>query len=167
MANLFGDITGALGEFSSILGNVSNIMGRPAQAQGFIAGPIARGVLGGAAGAGIFEGASNLLGFGGNGNGGPTALQRIKSDAGRNVTRRQVIAMARNCGLDIAASTLNTSVTNVCEVVSKGMPRRSRGISSRDMTRTRSTLSKLNTMQRSLSGICPSPRRRAPARRCK
>jgi len=167
MADFFGNIQSSLGEFNSILGNVGGLLGRGApQAAGFLAGPVGRAVIGGAAGAGIFEGASSLLGFGGNGNG--TALQRIKADAKRNVTRKKVVQMARVCGLEQTASTLNTSVTNVCEVVAQGMPRRSRGISSRDMARTRSTLGKLNTMQRSLGSLCTTPRRRAPSRaRCK
>ena len=160
----FGDVGNALGDFASILGNVRGVLGQGTQMvpTQFLAGPAGRAVIGGAAGAGIFEGAANL--FGGGGKGGPTALQRIRSDAGRSVTRRQIIAMARNCGLDVAASTLSTSVENICEVVAKGMPRRGRGISSRDMSRTRSTLGKLNTMQRSLSGLCPTPRRRSTKR---
>ena len=163
MAFGFSDITGALGELSGLVSGVSGLLGRSTQAApvGFAAGPAVR-AIGGAVGGGMIGGAVTSF-FGGNGNG--TALQRIKADAGRGVSRAQVIRMARVCGLDVTASTLNTSVSNVCEVVSKGMPRRGRGISARDMSRTRSTLGKLNTMQRSLSSLCPPARRRAPSRR--
>ncbi len=166
MAFGFSDITGALGELSGIVRGVQGIMGAGGTTQvmpaAFVAGPAVRAIGGGVAGGALGSAVTSF--FGGNGNG--TALQRIKADAGRPISRRQVINMARVCGLEQTADTLNTSVSNVCEVVSKGMPRRSRGISSRDMSRTRSTLGKLNTMQRSLSGICPT--RRAPRRRvCK
>lgn len=167
MAFGFSDISSALGELSGIVGNVRGILGSTQTAPVAMSfapavAPAVRAIGGGVVGGALGGAVSSF--FGGNGNG--TALQRIKADAGRNVTRRQVINMARVCGLEQAAETLNTSVNNVCEVVSKGMPRRSRGISSRDMSRTRSTLGKLNTMQRSLSGICPT--RRAPRRRvCK
>jgi len=164
MAFGFSDITGALGELSGLVSGVGNLLGRSTQAApvgAFVAGPAVRAIGGAVGGGAIGAGITSF--FGGNGNG--TALQRIKSDAGRSVSRSQVIRMARVCGLDVTASTLNTSVSNVCEVVSKGMPRRGRGISSRDMSRTRSTLGKLNTMQRSLSSLCPPARRRSPTRR--
>lgn len=165
MADGFANITGALGELSGLVGNVGSLLGRGTQGApviqaGFV-GPAVRAIGGVVGGGAVGAGLTALLG--GNGNG--TALQRIKADAGRSVTRAQVIRMARVCGLDVTAQTLNTSVENVCEVVSKGMPRRGRGISSRDMSRTRSTLSKLNTMQRSLSSLCPPTRRRSPRRK--
>ena len=167
MAFGFGNIADALGDFAGIVSNVRGIMGGGTQmvpTQFSALPPVVRGI-GGAVGGGVVGAGVASLFAGGNGE--PTALQRIKADAGRNITRRQIIAMARTCGLDQTASMLNTSMENVCELVSKGMPRRGRGISSRDMTRTRSTLNKLNTMQRSLSSLCPPARRRAPARRCK
>lgn len=167
MAFGFSDITGALGELTSLVSGVQGLMGSTQTAPVAMTfapavAPAVRAIGGGVVGGALGGAVSSF--FGGNGNG--TALQRIKADAGRPISRRQVINMARVCGLEQTAATLNTSVSNVCEVVSKGMPRRSRGISSRDMARTRSTLGKLNTMQRSLSGICPT--RRAPRRRvCK
>ena len=160
MANGFGDIGNILGELSGLVGNVGNAFGRPAQAfpMAFSALPPAVRAIGGAVGGGVVG--AGITGFlGGNGGNG-TALQRIKADSQRNVTRRTVIRMARTCGLEMTAQILNTDVTLICEVVSKGMPRRGRGISSRDMSRTRSTLGKLNSMQRSLTGLCPTPRRR-------
>ena len=168
MAFGFGDIGSALGDFAGIVQNVRGIMGQGTQmvpTQFSALPPAVRGI-GGAIGGGVVG--AGITGLFSGGDRGPTALQRIKADAGRNITRRQIIAMARTCGLDQTASMLNTSMENVCELVSKGMPRRGRGISSRDMARTRSTLGKLNTMQRSLSSLCPPARRRAPSRaRCK
>ena len=160
MANGFGDIGNILGELSGLVGNVGNAFGRPAQAfpMAFSALPPAVRAIGGAVGGGVVGAGVTSLFTGGGGNG--TALQRIKADSGRNVTRKTVIRMARTCGLEMTSQILNTDVTLICEVVSKGMPRRGRGISSRDMSRTRSTLGKLNSMQRSLSGLCPTPRRR-------
>lgn len=169
MAFGFGDIGSALGDFASIVQNVRGIVGGGGTSMvptTFSALPPAVRGIGGAIGGGVIGAGVSSLFSGGNG-GGPTALQRIKADAGRNITRRQIIAMGRTCGLDQTASMLNTSMENVCELVSKGMPRRGRGISSRDMARTRSTLGKLNTMQRSLGSLCPTPRRRAPRKVCK
>ena len=167
MAFGFGDFSSALGDFAGIVQNVRGIMGTGTQMapSTFSAlPPIAKEIGAGVGAQLLTSGAGKLFGAGG---GGPSPLQRIKAAAGRNISRRQIIAMARTCGLDQTSSMLNAPLADVCELVSKGMPRRGRGISSRDMARTRSTLGKLNTMQRSLSGICPSPRRRAPAKRCK
>jgi len=168
MADGFSSITGALGELSGLVSGVGGLLGRglsstqgaPVIQAGFV-GPAIRAIGGVAGGAALGSAVTGFFGNGGNG----TALQRIKADAGRSITRAQVIRMARVCGLDVTARTLNSSVENVCEVVAKGMPRRGRGISSRDMSRTRSTLSKLNTMQRSLSSLCPPTRRRSPRRK--
>ena len=143
-----------------------NTVGQTAQALG--------GLFGGArasapapmmlTGAGVVRGAAsvasgaNFLGFGG-GNG--TPLQRARDATGRGVSRKQIILAARHCGLEVASETFGISVTDVCMVVAKGMPRRSRGISSTDMRRTRSTLTKMNTMTKSLRGLCPPARRRS------
>jgi len=114
----------------------------------FVAGAIpsiARTVGAGAAGGFV----GSLFG---NGNG--TPLQRARDSRGRRPSRKQVVTAARVCGLDVAADTYGLSIRDLCEIVSKGLPRRSRGISSSDLRRTRSTLRKMQTARKSLRSLC-------------
>lgn len=110
---------------------------------------------------GAIGGAAATLGVGGNGNGstngigcaGSSRLSQILAVARANspgATRRNIIAAARNCSIEMAAATYGVSETDVCYVISKGVPRRGRGISSADMRRTRSTIGKVTRMYKSL-----------------
>lgn len=146
------DLTSVLTDIGGLVGsarNLTTVIGTPTQTSPVAQASFLPQVAGSAAGT---LAASGLMSFFGGGNG--TALQRIASDFGKRVSRRQVITAARVCGLDAAANTFNTDVRNVCEVVSRGMPRRGRGISARDLRRTRSTLRKINTMRKSMSALC-------------
>ena len=155
MANGFSGLTDVLSGLSGVLSGVRNvatvIRGPTAAAPAPVltAGPALPAIVGGsAAGTAVGTLAGRFLG----GNG--TPLQRARDATGRRVTRKQIIMAARHCGMEIAADTFGISVTDVCQVVAKGMPRRSRGISATDMRRTRSTLRKMNTMRKSLRPLC-------------
>ncbi len=140
VANVFG----AASELGSVIrGPVS----APAPVQVAGIAPIISSGVGAVAGTAV----AGFLGFG-NGNG--TPLSRARDSSGRRVTRRQVITAARVCGIETAAQSFGLSVTELCTIVSKGMPRRSRGISSSDMRRTRSTLRKMATMRKTLKPLC-------------
>lgn len=82
-----------------------------------------------------------------------TVLEKAKAATGRRVTRRQLITAAKVCGMEVAAETFGLSVLEVCSVVAKGMPRRSRGISAADLRRTRSTIRKVSTIRKNLAAI--------------
>ncbi len=153
-------------ELIPFLSGVANVFGAASELGSVIRGPVAApapvqiqpvqaaaGVLpairAGAIGAGAM--ATGFLGFG-SGNG--TPLSRARDSQGRRPSRRRVITAARICGLEVAAQSFGLSITELCEIVSKGMPRRSRGISSADMRRTRSTLRKMSTMRKTLRPLC-------------
>ncbi len=155
MANGF-ELIPFINSVSNAASVFGGLLGGRAQAPSTALAGVGVAARGAAAGTGAMTTA--FLGFGG-GNG--TPLQRARDATGKGVSRKQIILAARHCGLDIAASTFGISVEDVCQVVAKGMPRRSRGISSVDMRRTRSTLTKMNTMQKSLRSLCPPARRRS------
>ena len=157
MAFSFGDIGQIFSDIGGVvqagrdLGNIINpstsTVPVPVQA-GFAPAIIAGGrVLGGAA-----AGAGVMSLFGGGGNG-VTALQQISQNSVKRVSRRQVITAAKVCGLDMAATTFRSDVRLICEVVSKGMPRRGRGISSRDLSRCRSTIRKMTSFKKQLTQL--------------
>lgn len=147
----------SVGSVASAFGGLFGGDSGGARAQQVALGP-AIGTAGRMATRGTGALSTSFLGLGG-GNG--TPLSRARDATGRRVSRRQIINAARHCGLELAASTFGLSVEDVCMIVAKGMPRRSRGISSTDMRRTRSTLTKMNTMQKSLKSLCPPVRRRS------
>ena len=118
-----------------------------------IARTIGGAVLGGAAGGAV-------TGFLGGGGGNGTPLSRARTQDGRRVTRKMVFAGVRGCGIELTASAFGLSELEVCSIVSKGMPRRGRGISAADLRRTRSTISKISNMQRSLKPLCGTTTRR-------
>ncbi len=145
-------------ELIPFLSGVANVFGAASELGSVIRGPVAAPapasiapIISSGVGAVAGTAVASFLGFG-NGNG--TALSRARDSNGRRVTRRQVITAARVCGLEVAAQSFGLSVTDICTIVSKGMPRRSRGISSADMRRTRSTLRKMATMRKTLKPLC-------------
>ena len=74
--------------------------------------------------------------FGGNG----TELSEILKEARENVrgaTKNKIIDAAKNCGIQLAASTFGISENNVCVVIVNGRSRRRRGISAADIRRTK------------------------------
>jgi len=101
-------------------------------------------------------------------NGGPktvgTILALARENSGRAVTSKKIRDAARFCGLDVAASMFGLDVEDVCFVVVSSGRRRSRGISASDLRRTRSTIRKINTMQRSLAGLAKGAGRDARGR---
>ncbi len=148
-------------ELIPFLSGVANVFGAASQLGSVIRGPVSAPspmtagiiapVISSGVGAMAGSAVSSFLGFG-NGNG--TPLSRARDADGKRVTRRQVITAARVCGIETAAQSFNLSITDLCTIVSKGMPRRSRGISSTDMKRTRSTLRKMCTMRKTLKPLC-------------
>lgn len=157
-------------ELIPFLSGVSNVLGSAAGLANVIRPPpaaapasfsaippavrsIGGGVLGGAAGGAV-------SGFLGGGGGGSTPLSRARTQDGRRVSRKMVFAAVRACGIELTAQSFGLSELEVCSIVSRGMPRRSRGISAADMRRTRSTISKISNMQRSLKPLCSTTTRR-------
>ncbi len=102
----------------------------------------------------------------------------VSAEAGvRTVTRRQLILMtarafspgatvkkiirsAKECGIELTASTFGLSVLDVCFLLAQPVSRRSRGISAADMRRTRSTIRKVTTIQRQLKALSGPIRRK-------
>lgn len=75
-------------------------------------------------------------------------------------TAKKIIRSAKECGIELAASTFGLSVLDVCFLLAQPASRRSRGISAADMRRTRSTIRKVTTIQQSLKALSGPIRRR-------
>lgn len=76
-------------------------------------------------------------------------------------TAKKIIRSAKECGIELAAATFGLSLLDVCFLLAQPASRRSRGISAADMRRTRSTIRKVTTIQRSLKALSGPIRRRA------
>lgn len=92
-----------------------------------------------------------------------TPLQVVQAcsrrKTGRSISKKNIKAMARVCGLDQTANTLGCPVTSICLVVASPTRRRT-GISSADMRKTRSTIRKVKNMYMSIP-TRSSPRRKS------
>lgn len=85
-------------------------------------------------------------------------LRAASQACGRRITRRDVINAAKHCGLEMAAQSMCMPLNHVCQIVARGMPRRRRGISAADIRRTRSTIRKVATIRKDLSGLARKTR---------
>lgn len=75
-------------------------------------------------------------------------------------TTKKIIRSAKECGIELAASTFGLSILDVCFLLAQPASRRSRGISAADMRRTRSTIRKVTTIQNQLKALSGPIRRR-------
>ena len=98
------------------------------------------------------------------GGGVPSRRQNILAVARANspgATSKKIIKAAKDCGIELAAATFGLNILDVCFLLAQPPSRRSRGISAADMRRTRSTIRKVTTIQRSLKALSGPIRRRA------
>ena len=130
---------------------------------GAIAGGLTRIFGGGAARVG---GAGALATGGAAGNLILSSTGRILSvvtATGARIGRKRVVAIAKSIGLNAAAAALGISIVELATMVTDdlGRPRRRRGITARDFSTTRRTLTKIKTMHAMLP--TRGTTRRAPA----
>jgi len=80
--------------------------------------------------------------------------------------RRSAILLARELGISAAAVALGITVIELAEIVSRGQPRRRRGITASQISTTKATIRRVNSLHRAIADVCPPParRRRAPSR---
>ncbi len=76
--------------------------------------------------------------------------------ANPGATAKKIIRTARQCGIDLAAATFGLDAMSICFLIAETPTRRRRGISAADITRTRATIRKVN----SLKELCPPATRR-------
>ncbi len=76
--------------------------------------------------------------------------------ANPGATAKKIIRTARQCGIELAAATFGLDAMSVCFLIAETPTRRRRGISAADITRTRATIRKVN----SLKELCPPATRR-------
>lgn len=94
------------------------------------------GVAGGAIGGAAVDAFSSMFGS----SGGTTVsqiLKKARANTGGSVTRNNIIAAAKTCGIDTAAATFGLDAREICLIVMKGSSRRRRGISASDIRRTK------------------------------
>ena len=162
------------GQVSPALGTIVRAVGAGFSAPSVAPAPLipaAAPVLSGAAravGSGVVSGVVSSL-FGGSsssGSGGrlKSILDAASQAAGKRITSRQIVQSVRSIGIQATADALGISAEDVAFVFVARRRRRARGISAADLRRTRSTLRKVRSIERSLGMHHPTRTRRVPVR---
>ena len=122
---------------------------QPVAAVGPIISGLGRAAIGGAVGGAI----ESFLGFGG-GNGSPGRLRSIlnaaSQSAGKRITSKAIVASVKSIGIEATADALGISTTDVAFVFVARRRRHARGISASDLRRTKSTIRKVRSIEKSL-----------------
>jgi len=93
-------------------------------------------------------------------------LSRASAAIGKRITRQGVVALSRDVGITTAASALALSAVEVAQIIASKPRRRRRGITASQISTTKGTLRRLDSLNRAISKACPPPaRRRAAIRR--
>lgn len=96
-------------------------------------------------------------------------LPRIGLAAGRTFGsakfRRSALVLAKELGISAAAIALGITVLELAEIIARGTPRRRRGITARQISTTKATIRRIDSLNRAIAKVCPpASRRRAPSR---
>ncbi len=93
-------------------------------------------------------------------------LRKIQMTIGKRISRTQIRQLIRRVGPEAAAVALGVSVAELIQVDATTPARRARGISARDIRRTKSTLRKLSSLAchftETSAAVRPYARRRKP-----
>lgn len=93
-------------------------------------------------------------------------LKKIQMNIGKRISRQQVSQLLRRVGPEAAAIALGISVTELLQLEATKPTRRARGISARDIRRTKSTLRKLSHLACAFTdttaAVRPFAKRRKP-----
>lgn len=93
-------------------------------------------------------------------------LRKIQMNIGKRISRAQIRQLIRRVGPEAAAVALGVSVAELIQVDATTPARRARGISARDIRRTKSTLRKLSSLAchftETATAVRPYARRRKP-----
>lgn len=93
-------------------------------------------------------------------------LRQIQMNIGKRISRVQIRQLIRRVGPEAAAVALGVSVAELIQVDATTPARRARGISARDIRRTKSTLRKLSSLACSFTETTAAVRPFARKRKC-
>ena len=91
-----------------------------------------------------------------------TALQYInqvlRASCRKGTSYKRLLDAVRSCGIDAIANQIGVEPAIICQAIIDRPRRRRRGISAADLARTRSTVRKINSMQRQLKALAAGRR---------
>ncbi len=92
-------------------------------------------------------------------------LARASATLGKRINRAGVLSLTREVGIVAAATALGLTAVEVAQIIAAKPTRRRRGITASQITTTKATMRRLDSLNRAIASACPPPRRRrAPSR---
>jgi hypothetical protein len=94
------------------------------------------------------------------------AVAPLLGAAARRIDRRKAVLLARELGIAAAAAALGITALELAELLVSAPRRRRRGITASQISTTKATIRRIDSLNRSIAAVCPPParRRRAPSR---
>lgn len=93
-------------------------------------------------------------------------LARASATLGRRISRAGVLSLTREVGIAAAATALGLTAIEIAQIIAAKPTRRRRGITASQLTTTKATIRRIDSINRSIAAVCPpaARRRRAPSR---
>lgn len=90
-------------------------------------------------------------------------LARASATIGKRITRAGVLSLSREVGLVAAATALGLTAVEVAQIIATKPRRRRRGITASQISTTKSTLRRIQSLDRAIAKACPPPAHRRAA----
>lgn len=92
-------------------------------------------------------------------------LARASATLGKRISRAGVLSLTREVGIVAAATALGLTAVEVAQIIAAKPTRRRRGITASQLTTTKATIRRIDSINQAIARICPpARRRRAPSR---
>jgi len=164
LGGIFGGAPGAA--LGSVIGKVADPRRAFTQPTGFLPQSGPRGSQTGPTGSGpgVLVGGSAVLTMA-RGVVGFIAglLARASATLGKRITRAGVLSLSREVGLVTAATALGLTAVEVAQIIASKPRRRRRGITASQISTTKATLRRIQSLDRAIAKACPPPAHRRAA----
>jgi len=128
--------------------------------------PRGRPVTTGGGGATTLPGAGGVLSLAlGAGRLIASLLARASATLGKRINRAGVLSLTREVGIVAAATALGLTAVEIAQIIASKPRRRRRGITAAQLTTTKATIRRMDSINRAIAQVCPpASRRRRPSR---
>lgn len=90
-------------------------------------------------------------------------LARASATLGKRITRSGVLSLSREVGLVTAATALGLTAVEIAQIIASKPRRRRRGITASQISTTKATLRRIQSLDRAIAKACPPPAHRRAA----
>jgi len=87
-------------------------------------------------------------------------LARASATLGKRITRAGVLSLTREVGIVAAATALGLTAVEIAQIIASKPKRRRRGITAAQLTTTKATIRRMDSINRAIAQVCPPAARR-------